>query len=440
VKYQFIVTFWGERHSEYFATIALPSLLTSGNLLGFPAADSEFDIYTTAESKARLMDKPIMAALSIVMNVRVTTLPGNDATSDNKYDRYNAGCRAAMMHSAEIGSVMFLLASDGVFADGTLAYARKLIEGGKRAVLLPSRRVETEPFLAEFNARFSPNASLGRSLTPRQLASLALRYPDRSVAHTVWGNKPFSALPSHVLFPADDEGYILRGLHQHPIAVYPSDRSQLPKTSPDGRWLRTAVPDLNDWQLIADTDDGCLAEVGTVPGPDSFLDGQDPEQYVADWMAAETDDGHHWMAKQNVYVHHAQRSSCWVQAEELATTTFDLIFKLYERPTRAILALARECAQAGKPPIALYGVSDLADRVAREMNAAGLPIAAIFDSDRSKHGRPFGPLVISPPGDVVAVSPGAVLILARGPLAQAAICNTIILAGYSGKVVCWRDL
>jgi hypothetical protein len=441
MKYQFVLSVWGEHYLDIFSKIVLPSLMTSDNLLGFSKYNSEFDIYTTPESKRSLLAMPILSALAGFMKIRITEVPGDDVTDQNKYKRMNYGHRLAIERSAEIDSVLLFLAPDAVFADGTLALARTLVETGKRAVLITGQRAASEPFVTGLNERFNPNKSFGMQIYPRQLTSLLLRHPHEANTDLIWGNKPFAESPAHILFPVADEGYILRGFLALPMAVYPRIRGQVAKSTIDSRWLLDAVPDLTEWHLITDSDLGGVVDVGTRPdqrGTPIYPDF--PEQHVADWMAGYCDEGHHWMVRQNIYVHHSERSELWTDAEMLASATIEKVFELYEKPTRSIVALAAECERYGSAPLALFAATDLAGRVMRAVGTARASIGAIFDSDSRKHGMPLGPLLIRPPSDIAVVNPSAIVVLVKRASAEADIRRTIEAAGYSGRIICLRDL
>jgi SAM-dependent methyltransferase len=87
--------------------------------------------------------------------------------------------------------------------------------------------------------------------------------------------------------------------------------------------------------------------------------------------------------------------------------------------------------------IALYGAGELTDLVMNNTELSLNEVAAIFDTDKVKHGMVFCGLPVRSPLDIPNVNPAAIIILSS---AEAAIRETIRRTGYTGNVLGWNDL
>jgi hypothetical protein len=312
VRYQFAIALWGKHYVEDFLRYALPACLTTGNLCGFARYDSEFDIYTVDEDNALITSAPVMQALAAFTDIRITRLiPSVVPTGrDNgKYALMNAMHKLAIERSAETNSAVFFLGPDVALADGTLAHVREQLEAGKRLVMMGSVRVARAGFLAELRDRFNPYGRCGMQIRPRDLIDLVIRHPHAGFRSFCWGNRDLVDWPSHLYFPVGDEGFVQRGFHLHPIAIAPQHRGCRPSGSVDDGWLTEAVPNLADWHVIQDSDDGYAVDFGMPP--DAVLPAQPREDaalHVARW-AQEHVRALQWeMARLPVLVHRSPLS------------------------------------------------------------------------------------------------------------------------------------
>lgn len=335
MRLQAVLTVWGARYTEFFLKIVLPSLCTSGNLLGFARYEAELDIYTTAESQDALRQSPQLQALSGFLDIRLNVAPVDPAqitTASQKYELYAATHRAAVTRSAQTDSVIFFLAPDAVWGDRTLMNALEKIEGGKRAVMMTSPRVSSAGFLAELLPRFNPRSKFGMVVTNRELVDLFIRHPHEQIPSFHWGAVPYTEWPSQIFFPVADEGFVLRCFHTHPVAVYPAVRSALPAGTQDAFWLEDAVPNTDDWYVCTDTDEAFALDAAT--RPEDCLPAHvyaDPIDHVARWALEKTDSHHRWVARHTFHVHRARTSPEWAPAEIRANQVLDDVFSRIER-------------------------------------------------------------------------------------------------------------
>jgi hypothetical protein len=321
MRFQFIHALWGKQYVDYFINVCLPSLMTTGNFLGFSRYDAECDIYTTDEDAEVIIESPVIRALSGFMEVRITRLqlPFLAGQEDGrKYALMNAMHGFAMDRSDATESVMFFISPDVVLADGTLARARELVLAGKRIVMLGGVKLSSASALEELRGRFNPHARIGVQLTAREVVDLAVRHPHESTYGIQWGHAELVDWPSHVQFPVGDEGHILRGFHLLPLAIYPRERGHRPGKTFDDEWVSTIVPDREDCYVVQDSDEGYLAEFSVRPTEvRSVRVREDMYTYLASWARRNTSQLQWWAAGHPIFVHRGEMSPAWdaVRAE-----------------------------------------------------------------------------------------------------------------------------
>lgn len=340
-RFQFVLAVWGARHIDLFRRLSLPSLLTSGNLLGFAPYQAELDIYTTPQDHGTVAALAGLAVLAGFMDVRVTQANVDERAIANHSMRYaimNAMHSVAIERAAATDATLVFLAPDAVFADGTLAHARELVFDGKRVVMLPGARSSTR-MADELAARYNPQGRLGMRVSPRELVALLMSCPHEQSKWRYWGAEQLTSWPSHLYFSVSHEGFVMRGFHHHPIALRPRNWNVRTAGTIDDAWLTAAVPDAKMWHLITDTDDGFVVDVGT--GPDQQYPASvrtDPEDYVAAWARCNSDKHQRSLARENVFVHAGPLSAQWYTVAAQAGEVVDRIIAAADAPGTGVEA------------------------------------------------------------------------------------------------------
>jgi hypothetical protein len=344
-RFQFILSVWGADYIDLFSRAALPALMTSGNLLGFAPFQAELDIYTTQNDVATLGALPGLLALNGFVDVHVTAITLSDgalAQPSLRHRIMSSMHELAIRRAASKNAAMFFLAPDAVFANGTLEHARELLFDVKRLVLLPGTRSSTSMVDAVISA-FNPRGRLGMEVAPRELVRLLMLHPHEQLWTREWGREKFAHWPSHVHFPVNGEGFVMRGFHHHPVAVFPErwDAEQIGTGTVDDSWLTNAVTDPATIRLITDTDDGFVVDVAT-KAEDETYGGRvfpDAERYLASWVLSNTDKRQREFARQSIFVHANPLTDEWSRVSARADGVIDRIL------TQAA-ALERQAAQS----------------------------------------------------------------------------------------------
>ncbi|MGA3038646.1 MAG: hypothetical protein ABSE64_14315 [Vulcanimicrobiaceae bacterium] len=321
---------WGAEYIDLLSRVALPPLLTTGNLLGFAPYETELDIYTLKGEIPALHALPGLLSLSGFIDVRITEIAFDQTGADRFDARYkvmSAMHNLAIRRAAQKNAAIFFLAPDAVFADGSLGRARELLQDGKRLVLLPGARSSSQ-MRDVLLARYNPFGRVGMSIPPRELVANLVRYPYEQ-QWQFWGMERLTISPSHVYFRVKDEGFIIRGFHHHPVAVYPENwqSEEVGATTVDSTWCSEAVPDPSSVHLITDTDEGFVVDVATDKDNESHVGEvtSDPERHVIEWARTNTDARQRTFARENIFVHSGPLNANWGEVAATADDVYDRI-------------------------------------------------------------------------------------------------------------------
>jgi hypothetical protein len=325
MRYQFVVAVWGEQYVSYFLQICLPSLLTTGNLLGYSRDDAELDIYTTYEDAPAFHDSPAIKALAACMNIRISkaTVARDDIIHDARHELMTTLHKRALDRSDELDSAIFFISPDTVVADGTLMHLRQLLLSGKRMIMVGAMRVSQSGFIADFYPRFNPGGRYFTAIGSRELVDFIIAHPHEDHRGFVWSDDLADA-PSHIYFPVGDEGFVQRGFHLHPMAMYPAVRGNRPPVTIDDPWLDTAVPNLDDWHVVHDSDDAYILDFGTPPNAYVSRYRLDPYLHAAAWAKEKTNERQRWVVSNPVFVHRSPLGAAW----EVARNESDAVIKM----------------------------------------------------------------------------------------------------------------
>jgi hypothetical protein len=172
--YYFMLTFWGERFSEHFYSLCLPTLLSPNNLPVLrDRPGSKLIICTTEEDWNALKTRPLVIELAKYVEPFIIYIqqPG---PNDFPQLHMSKGHRLAARKAHEDKAVAGFLAPDLLISDGLIKKAVDLIEAGKQAVLCPALRFGMESALEQLNARQCFQPDQPANLAPEFLSAVAV--------------------------------------------------------------------------------------------------------------------------------------------------------------------------------------------------------------------------------------------------------------------------
>lgn len=272
----FVAAVWGPGYVKTWLDWSLPSLLASGNL---PAAKPQSMVIVTREhDAAEMAAHPAFVTLLRLCPVDFVidnSLPIGEAGRAHMTAAHQTGMRAAQGKAAD-PAICFLNA-DLVFADGTYATVRRLIDQGKRAVMTQGVSVSGPVFVQGLTLKVVLTLSAGQIVERARVAT------DNWNTLPQW-RMPFAAHPSQLFWPLA-EGLLMHCWHLFPLAIRVGNVAALTGTVDNDLTERCCRFD--ELAFLQDANEGCLISLEDDPlrawGPRS---GQPSPGRVAKWAAA----------------------------------------------------------------------------------------------------------------------------------------------------------
>ena len=321
MKCHFIVAVWGEPYLGNFLDVVLPNQLTPGNLGAFSDfPDCRYRIFTRAIDRPRLEASQSVTRLREQIPVDLIEMPG--LGEQKKHHQIYADMTRCHMHGVtdadDMGAAIVFLPADSLWSEGSFAALIDHYEAGKTAVMLPGIRLCAEPFRDVFLDRFY-NASTGEAVAPaRELIQAALPYLHPLMRACNVESENFISWPSHLIWPVDDGGFVIRGFHLHPFMVNPAIKGVSFKFSLDYDYLTKACPDLEKIHVVTDSDEMLQVAIERNDHRQELIAN---EAYrldsVTSWAGEFTDHHHRWLFTEHKTRIHAGDTvpEAWLSAE-----------------------------------------------------------------------------------------------------------------------------
>ena len=259
MKCHFIVAVWGEPYLSNFLDVVLPNQLTPGNLGAFSDnKDCRYRIFTREIDRPRLDASQSVARLRELLAVDLVEVPGLGEQKEHPHQVYADMTRCHMRgvtDADDVGAAVVFLPADSLWSEGSFAALVGHYDAGMTAVVLPSIRLCAEPFREVFLDRFY-DPSTGEAVAPaRELIQAALPYLHPLMRACNVESEKFISWPSHLIWPVDDDGFIIRGFHLHPFMVNPAVKGVRFQFSLDYDYLTKACPDRERIHVVTDSDE-----------------------------------------------------------------------------------------------------------------------------------------------------------------------------------------
>lgn len=287
---------WGADYVAATTSGLLRTLLAPGNLPALAQGRAvRLEITTSARDRAALERAPVVAALrqhaAIDFFIVPDHLVGRPAPQDFSYWLMSAAHMATAERARRSGTGASFLTADMMLSDGSLAAARRMVDGGAQAVLTSALEVEPGSMSDGGGDDSGRPLSLNAGAMVRHaLAHLRVGLPQDERP----GPLLISGLASFVV----DGGLAFRGFHFLPLMVSPALLARdfaFDYLTVDTRFIRLALGDLPpEGRVAVVTDTREIAVVSTlrssraVPRPSS-LDGEQLGRWAANWCFTAAD-------------------------------------------------------------------------------------------------------------------------------------------------------
>lgn len=330
-RFRFGAVVWGTAFADAFSNVCLPSLLSPGNLVYFAQhTDSMFRIYTTTKDAEIIQKSIAYKHLSLIMPVEMVAISGMSYVG--KYKAMTQ-CHAHFIRSNRGDDCAFVFVSpDIVMADGGFARLLQISNSGKRIVAMGAVRLLKETFIPAYLRLYSKDGKI-QPITPRELVKLALDHLHPITVSQFWDpEKDSSMTPVDLLWPVDQEGFLLRQFHPCPLMIWPVDKDAVPTVSVDADYGYKACPNHADAYVVQDSDEMCLMEFSSLSSLNDLKKngGRQSVESVVQWVKTNTNVLHREFAKHKIRFHHADCSAKWRDFEERSDVVVESILSLIE--------------------------------------------------------------------------------------------------------------
>lgn len=233
----FITVLWGDWHRNIFLDVNLPTMLSTGNLPVLTAGiDCEYLLHTTAKDAIDIKRSPAFARLQSLLPVSLKLF--TPSKTQNAISLHHDIWRQAIDYARERSAFVLLMPPDVAWADGSFARLYGAIEAGKGAIFMTYPRVVSETIVPAVLERYQRDAGAALTIAPQEMMALAITHIhplmaayDRAAGH-------FSIHPEMILWPVEDDGFLLRLLARELFCFEPgryrlNAQSLLAQTVPD---------------------------------------------------------------------------------------------------------------------------------------------------------------------------------------------------------------
>lgn len=243
----FCTVFWGKWHTDAFARVELPSLLSRLNLQALIVDHAiEFRILTTRKNHAQLKASPAFALVDKIARVQV--IEEEDFGAERRFAIHHRFWNACIDYARSRAAQLFLLPPDLCFSDGSIGEVARRFAAGKSAVYVSGVRVVSETFIPAVIERFFPPHSSWQGIAPPDLDRLAVAH-SHPFNNSLYSRSLHAPLISEmVLYPAGSDGWIKHCFVAGPIMFLDPRRVTLNRSQ-----VVTAVPGATDFDVVFDS-------------------------------------------------------------------------------------------------------------------------------------------------------------------------------------------
>lgn len=272
IRYRILIPVWGQRYIDGFCEVALPALLSPGNL---PAllehAGCEVIFLTTRSSRAAFESSAGIARLTAVC--RYSFVDIDDLIPLRSYGviltaAYGRGI--ASMGERQLSTYFIFLNADFVLSDGTLRSVVSRVKAGFNAVMAPSLRCNEEDVADILRSMVSPETAVFEASAEELLRLTMAHLHPTAFASIVNQNVAHHNAANQFFWKVDDTTLLGRYFLLFMLCIRP----EKPYTVALGWCDYAFVPDLvpsGNFDVIVDSDDGFILEMQARRGDRVYL-------------------------------------------------------------------------------------------------------------------------------------------------------------------------
>ena len=259
-----LIPLWGEEYRKFFHALVWPSLCAPGNL---PALCKEFPVqlvFLTKKENYEQLSKDVLGT-SGYPHGRLTTAA---VFIDDLCEGRNIGviltlayARGIFAKQAEVSDPIFVfLNNDFILSENTLEHLAGLLKKGKKAVMMPSLRVNLEDVRESLLNKKDQRKNI-LQIPGREMVKLGLSHLHTTTLAKEVTNQFFhSTHPNQLIWRIDDQSFLARFFLIFMFALVPNRKLEGVNSFCD----YALMDDLclgEPLHVIADSDDACLLEL-----------------------------------------------------------------------------------------------------------------------------------------------------------------------------------
>ena len=324
MRYNLVTVVWGEEYTDFFVNIAIPNLLTSGNLDVLAKTPVPvFRIFTMAQDAIKIKDSSAFKKVLQLIAVEITAISETDFSQN--YTIVSKYHQIAINAAIDDNAAVIFIGPDTIRAQGYMANILRIAESGTRAVMISEIRVAKDTFLPEFLKLFSNEGAM-RDIPPRQLVVLALQHLHPVSKSFFWHSKKFHNAPSYIYFEVPGEGFVARCFHLSPAMVNPVCGGAKFSTTIDGGYIQNACPVIKDIYVSSDSDELMSVEMSSLSYPGNAGRRPPSPLNIAAFTKYSADGHNRIFIQQKIRFHFDDISPRWAKVEQFSDKAIDKIF------------------------------------------------------------------------------------------------------------------
>lgn len=232
-KLNIVTVVWGPAYVGPFLSIALPSLLSPGNLPTLARSTTvQLQIFTSSDDYNQISAHPAIHKARRYADVRFFKIASTDKIKKvHKYLLHTAILQEAMAIAKPEAADLMIFSPDFIISDGSLISFRDALGGRYGIVLFPSIRTTKFAFLSDLLSVYGREIDHAHSLmiSSRELAAFALQHLHLLVLSAIVssgkGDETFCRSPLFY-WPVTDAGLLVRSFVWSPLYVRPREWPQ----------------------------------------------------------------------------------------------------------------------------------------------------------------------------------------------------------------------
>lgn len=256
-KVHFVLPIWGERYTDVFLSISLPSLLTPGNIRNERFKGSVLEIYSNIQSIETIKKSEIFSNLSKLLDVYFIDIQSFFESSNyrSKWSAFRFATQEAVRSAEAANAVIVLLCSDQLWTPESLSRAIAHVDAGMDLVACAGPRTIEEDVRLVIERDYFDAQTNNLTIDTREIVRLGLRHLHPEMKAWSWDLPEYYLTPVSIFFFIENGDIVSWPFSLHPVCIFPQVKGQTDFKVIDQDFLLRAIPDRSKVYVSRDSDD-----------------------------------------------------------------------------------------------------------------------------------------------------------------------------------------